>query len=251
MEKAYLIIIFIGSLTRQPRATTAIGVNEIDSKYKKKLATPKSRRILGSAHAGKRRKMHGKPIGEGIENGAFDEDPISHTLNSNFINGQPDTYNEMSNEFSHKMHMNEADNAKSDICGFNRPPSRQKEPSLALGIGSEYGEDDDDEAHNKISNEIVITSGIPEPVNNFNSKFTPAQGKHPAGIDLRPPSRQKTPTKAVGLDDQSHTSHSPGDYETSNPFAYKNQEIPKDINPRLAARKVARIDPKSKKNQKT
>ena len=105
---------------------------------------------------------------DGMEKSFLEEDPKSHTLNSNFINGQADKYNEMSNEFNHKMHMN----SKSDTSSFNRPPSRQKEPTLALEIGSKYGEED--KANNKISNEIVITSGIPEPVNNLNSKFTPA-----------------------------------------------------------------------------
>lgn len=47
----------------------------------------------------------------------------------------------------------------------------------------------------------MLTSGIPVPMQDFNSKYTPAQGKAGVGIDLRPPSRQKTPTKAICLDD--------------------------------------------------
>lgn len=119
-----------------------------------------------------------------------EEDHFAHTLNSNFMNN-----NDMSNEVSNKYHTNEVEDV-------NRPPSRQKEPSLALGIASEYGDEGDEETVNKFTSEIVITSGIPAPMNDFTTKFTPAQGNRGAGIDIRPPSRQKTPTKAVGLDDQ-------------------------------------------------
>lgn len=119
-----------------------------------------------------------------------------------------------------------------DIDDFNRPPSRQKEPSLALGIESEYGEEDDNE-NNKFTSEIVMTTGIPAPSNEFSTKYSSGQRKPVAGTDIRPPSRQKTPTKAVGLDDKSDGSNSPLDYETNNAQSFKNNtEVPKEINGR-------------------
>ena len=135
-------------------------------------------------------------------------------------------------DFQHKYqtadHNDEFSPSQPEIC--DRPPSRQKEPSLALGIGSEYGEDVvDEELTNKISSEIILTTGIPAPQIDFASKYTPAQGKRGAGIDLRPPSRHKTPTKLMGLDDRPK---SPNNDQKEHRFQDENNDFAKTNEPK-------------------
>lgn len=148
-------------------------------------------------------------------------------------------YEDQPHDFNHKYQpgefIDDFNFNQPDIC--NRPPSRQKEPSLALGIGSEYGEDClDDEITNKISSEIVLTSGIPAPTNDFSSKYTPVQGKR-NNTDVRPPSRHKTPTKMVGLDDIPDEPQTPPERDLfiglnqneNNIEPYKSLEVKNDL----------------------
>lgn len=220
----------IGGLLNQPRATTAVGISEMETK-KSKMATPNGRRMLSSAHAGKRRKLRTQNIADGMDK-LGEEDHFAQTLNSNFMSNGED--------ISHKFHTtNEFDKVE------NRPPSRQKEPSLALGIGSEYGEGDDEDS-GRITSEIVLTTGIPAPTTEFNSNFVPAQVM--SKNENRPPSRQKTPSKAVGLDDPDDPHVDPIDVTNGRKgFIYnKGGEPSNEVNPRIMARKAAKIDPKSK-----
>lgn len=121
----------------------------------------------------------------------------------------------------------------------DRPPSRQKEPSLALGIDSDYGdEDDEDNPSNKISTEIILTTGIPAPSNEYPIKYTPSQGKRGAAVDLRTQNRHKTPTKLSAFDERPKSPHVDGrrdtlSYEDHENFAtndIKNHEIRRKTN---------------------
>jgi hypothetical protein len=97
------------------------------------------------------------------------------------------------------------------------PPNRVKEHSLALGIDSDYGDDDEeDNPSNKMSTEITLTAGIPVPSKEFSMKYTPAQGKRGVGLDLRPSSRHKTPTKFTGFDGRPKSPHLDARRETLN-----------------------------------
>jgi hypothetical protein len=180
------------------RPTTAVGANHMDNQ--KEFVTNKGRRFLGSAKPGQRRKLRANKILNIYDNDLDDEFGFHPQKNNMMISSNEGQFLEFSHKFQPADIAEEFEYNKCDIN--NRPPSRQKEPSLALEIESEYGDDAmDEEISNKISQDIVLTTGIPVPMLDFNSKFTPAQGKVGAGIDLRPPSRQKTPTKAIGLDD--------------------------------------------------
>jgi len=97
---------------------------------------------------------------------------------------------------------------------FNdRPPSRQKEPSLALGIESEYGDEIGEDDHgNKISSEIILTTGIPVPMNDFSSKYTPSQGRRGKGLWVDP--KQRSMFKELNiLDERPGTSKVKGNFE--------------------------------------
>ena len=52
-----------------------------------------------------------------------------------------------------------------------------------------------------------FTDGVASTANDTGSKYS--KSKEAAQSDMRPPSRQKTPTKAVGLDDMSGTPTTP------------------------------------------
>lgn len=100
------------------------------------------------------------------------------------MNGFGNDFNDMSNKFQTSDGFEDSNFHQHE---FNdRPPSRQKEPSLALGIGSEYGEDiSKDDPGNQITSEIILTSGIPAPKNEFPSKYISSQARRGMGIDLR------------------------------------------------------------------
>lgn len=112
---------------KQPRPTTAVGVE------KKDFVTPKGRRILSSAKPGQRRKLRNKKIMNMYDKD--DEYATQPVASNGFMAFADDGLHEFSHKFSE-----DAPIVKYQV-NANRPPSRQKEPSLALGIGSEYGED--------------------------------------------------------------------------------------------------------------
>lgn len=179
---------------KQARATTAAGLDRA-GQTKNELVTPKGR-MIGTAQTGQRRKIGTKLLN--THENHYEEDYASNAVFAQ-------------TEYNTRLQTNEStegNNNQSEIC--NRPPSRQKEPSLALGIGSEYGEEAFDDETNKITSEIILTSGIPAPTCE-SSKYASAQVKRGFAGDQRPPSRHKTPPKAVELDDYSSSSRSPPD----------------------------------------
>lgn len=129
----------------------------------------KGRRVLGSAKPANRRKLRGKKVLNAFDKNLQDE-YSSYPANMNGFG--ENQLRDVSNKFQANEHFDEGNFHKHE---FNdRPPSRQKEPSLALGIGSEYGEDIGiDDPGNQITSEIILTTGIPAPMNEFSSKYTP------------------------------------------------------------------------------
>lgn len=83
----------------------------------------------------------------------------------------------------------------------------------------------------------MLTSGIPAPTNDFTCKYASAQGKRMKNHDIRPPSRQKTPTKAVGLDDIPDEPQTPPERDLfigsnqndNNIEPYKSLEVKNDL----------------------
>ena len=85
----------------------------------------------------------------------------------------------------------------------------------------------------------LLFTGMTVPSGDCSSKYTPAQGRRVQGVDLRPPSRQKTPTKAVGLDDPDESSKSSEKYDSKGRFGQqKNPDSPKQVNGKRACRQV-------------
>jgi hypothetical protein len=134
------------------RPTTAVGLERLDNPTD--FIAKKGRRFLGSAKPGPRRKLKNNMMASSNENQMHFME-FGSKYNTNDIGEDNDT---------NKFELN------------NRPLCRQKEPSNTHGI--DYVEDlAEDEAINKYSQEIVLTTGIPAPAQDFTSKYTPSQGK--------------------------------------------------------------------------
>ena len=214
-------LVSTNSAQKHNRPTTAAGACKYDSND---LMPAKGRRFLGSAKPCQRRNLRSKNNLKNVFDKGVEEGYSSHQVNT--ISGSiGNQMHDFTNHFHESDQVEEGNFHQPDLA--DRPPSRQKEPSLALGIGSEYGEDiADDDPGNKISSEIILTTGIPAPLNDFPSKYTPAQARRGVGIDLRPPSRQKTPTKAVCLDDRdvSANKNGNGDVPSTDNDEYKKAQ---------------------------
>ena len=146
------------------------------------LQSSKGQRFLGSASNGQRRKIRGNKPFNAYDN-QFDED---------YQPGGVGSSDYQLNDYLQKTY-------KGIYFEFY---------CLDWGIRNEYDELLDDET-GKVSSDIFTSSA--NQANEFSSKYSSIKNKETSQQEMRPPSRHKTPTKAVGLDDLPGTPRTPPD----------------------------------------